>query len=1139
MSESPGPGVSEHGIRAPLENAAACEVARSKMLAEIGVVGGAPEAVFDAIASLATRLTGLPSAALSFLTTDGFWVKAGIGHPTGHLPREQSGLCDEVVAQRQVVLVPDATLAPGHASHPLVAAGKIGCYVGAPLCQADGTVLGAISASGPRARRLSLELAASLNELALIAMREIEARFAALRMRQAELELAASERRFRALVRNSSDIFTVVDENLQLTFESEAASRILGRPSEAVVGSPIFSQMHPDDAAASWAHIAYLRAHPGETTVGRFRLFHPAANRWRVFEVHAQNRLDDPDVRGFVSNLTDITTRVEAEEALRASERRFRSLVQNSSDIVTLVNPDGVVLHESDSVRPILGSDPERRIGRDAWEFVHPADQPAVKRWLQQFVGGENRGEPEAYRVLAGDGTYRWLETRGTNLLDDPAIGGIVLNSRDVTSRRVAEEGVALRDHYLAGTVAMQQELLRPGRLEDRVDGALAALGRASQTCRILFFEFERDGTGELVAALLRAEWCSPGTASVQRESGLRVRTSRFSDSMRETLAGGGISAALTRELTKRERVAFERVGVRASLHAPVLVRGQPHGLLGFHATEERRWSQAEQDHLLGAASSLSLAIENERTSAALQQETERLRVTLGAIADAVIATDARGLITLANPVAERLLGWRSAELQGRLLTELFEVRKPQPGDPSPPHPRGSASDAVAHVLRTGETLLSHRHVWALTHNGTRIHAANSTAPIRDAAGRIIGVVRVFRDLTAEDRLQAEMVKAEKLEGLSVIAAGIAHDFNNILTAVLGNVSVARAMLGTGHDELGARLREAEAAGVRARELTAQMLTFTKGGAPIKQLARLDEIVRESVSFALHGSRTRADILVPDDLPPVEADSGQISQVMQNLALNAAQSMPDGGTLSVRGCTRAVNGSESLPVPVGEYVEISFRDEGEGIPPAIRGKIFDPFFTTKSGGTGLGLATAYGIIRAHGGCIDVESAAGKGSTFRVLLPASADRAPERKVTVRIPHFDSRQRRGVRVLLMDDDEHVRPIAGRMIAGLGYEVELSVDEAAALACFRAAREAGRPFRIAVLDLTIPGGPGGLSAVRRLREEDPELLTIACSGYISDEVRADCQRLGFTSILAKPYRVHEMAAALDQVLAGEHRQ
>ena len=494
------------------------------------------------------------------------------------------------------------------------------------------------------------------------------------------------------------------------------------------------------------------------------------------------------------------------------------------------------------------------------------------------------------------------------------------------------------------------------------------------------------------------------------------------------------------------------------------------------------------------------LASAHDRRVAAerLAAEKERLSVTLRSIGEGVLAADAEGRVVLLNPAAERITGWRQEEAAGRPLSEIL------PGGAA--EPSAATSDA-RFVGRDGAERVVER----------------STAPIVDPAGGEVGRVVVLRDVTLRRRMENDLQRTAKLEALGVLAGGIAHDFNNILTGILGSISVARMMLpsGTPEEEI---LQEAEKAGTRAVGLARQLLTLSKGGAPIRVAARIAEIVADSVGFALRGSRTRCVLELPPNLWAGRVDAVQFSQVVQNLVINAAQAMPEGGTVTISARNVEYDGRGDWPLPAGRYVETTVADEGPGIPPETLSRIFDPFFTTKATGSGLGLTTAHSIMARHGGHVAVASTVGRGTTFTLLLPAT-DEAPPAE---RAPAAVGSGPRG-RLLLMDDEELVRGAAKALFGAFGFSVETAADGAEAVATFRRAAEERRPFELVVLDLTVPGRMGGEECLRRLRELSSDLRAVVSSGYSDDPVMADFRGRGFDGVLPKPYRAEDVEAML----------
>ena len=387
---------------------------------------------------------------------------------------------------------------------------------------------------------------------------------------------------------------------------------------------------------------------------------------------------------------------------------------------------------------------------------------------------------------------------------------------------------------------------------------------------------------------------------------------------------------------------------------------------------------------------------------------------------------------------------------------------------------------------------------------------------------------RILRDVHTQRRMQQQLAKTRNLESIGLLAGGIAHDFNNILTAILGNISLARMQAQAGHkvDDV---LAEAEKAFWRARDLTQQLLTFAKGGVPIKQTARLDEVVRDTASFALRGSNVRLDFKIDPNLWPAEFDPGQISQVINNLALNAKQAMPAGGNLTIAAENCKMAASDVFGLPAGRYLKLTVRDTGSGILPRHLDRIFDPYFTTKQGGTGLGLATSYSIIERHQGHIEVASTPAVGTTFTIYLPAaSATLAPA------APAPAARSGAGT-LLLMDDEAPIREVGSALLRGLGYEVTAVADGAAALAAYRAAHAAGRRFDAVILDLTVPGGMGGADCMRELLKIDADARGVVSSGYSNDPIMAEYMRWGFRAVVPKPYDVRELSDAIETALAN----
>lgn len=565
-------------------------------------------------------------------------------------------------------------------------------------------------------------------------------------------------------------------------------------------------------------------------------------------------------------------------------------------------------------------------------------------------------------------------------------------------------------------------------------------------------------------------------------------------------IAAAGIMTLMVRRLRKTIAEGRREVTVRREAERKLELHQQ-----ALEQTVRERTADLERVNRTLTEENL----ERGRAEEALRLERDFIGNLMDTSPAGILTLDAGGRVTFANAAAGRML-WR-------------DRRRIEPGTERQEGALPAAPPALARIAAGGEPVRGARMKIESGDGGTVLLSVNA-APFDEHRGRPGRLVMTIEDITDRARVEQDQLNTQKLESVGILAGGIAHDFNNLLAVVLGSISLARLELPPG--EAAVRdLEQAEQAIMQARELTQQLLTFSRGGAPILREIDVGAVAARAVQFGLHGTNCRVDIQVPDGLWAVRGDEGQIGQVFHNLALNACQAMPEGGTITMRAANVEVG--PGAVVQPGSYALITVADSGAGIPEEALPRIFDPYFTTKQTGTGLGLAVAHSVIRNHGGHVGVESAVGVGTTFTIHLPAvpAGGGAPTGAAGIV-------SGKG-RVLAMDDEPLMRDVLARMLQVLGYSVVAVADGAAAVDAYRRGAETGAPFDAVILDLTIPGGVGGVKALEALRALDPDVRAIVSSGYSNDPVMGNHHAYGFRGVIAKPFQVAGLSAVLREAL------
>ena len=785
------------------------------------------------------------------------------------------------------------------------------------------------------------------------------------------------------------------------------------------------------------------------------------------------------------------------------AESRYHQLFDQTPIGVLYFGHDLRITHCNQRFCEIIQSPSAALIGLDMKQLRDTRLLPGLRRAL----AGEDGAYFGPYHTTTSDKDL-WVEVLSGPVRDaaGEVIGGIA-TVEDITARHRTEVMSETEKELLA-------MITRNEPLSDILDHLVLDMESLmpSSLCSILFLDDEGKHLLRGVAPNLPEEYvalvdhfpvgptnCSCGTAVYENRMVITpdVMTDPLWDAYRDVAA---------------------RFDLRACWSKPI--HSSHGGILGTFAVYHRVVhvpSESEIALLERAGYVAGIAIERSRHADELSRERNLLRTLIENLSDVIFIKDRRHYYLAANAAAARFLGvGNEGALLGKTDYDLF------------PQATASISHRIEERVLAGSPDINQEST-IINDAGDTTILSFSRMPLKNESGEMIGLVVIGRNVTDQHHIEEERIKTQKLESLGLLAGGIAHDFNNILTAVLGNVSMIKQSADGALPENVDLINEAEQAIVRARELTQQLLTFAKGGLPVKRPANVGQIVAEAARFAVRGSASRLEMHTAADAWAANIDSGQISQVVQNLVLNADQAMPHGGTIDVSVSNIELRPGNRYSLPQGCYVVVSVRDHGVGIPERNRNKIFDPYFTTKPSGNGLGLTTSFSIIKKHGGNISVNSVAGKGSEFSFLLPAM----PTHVLVEAEAGGSPAGTQHARILLMDDEEAILKISSRMLERSGFQVSISHHGQEAVMLYKEAFEHGTPFDLVILDLTIPGGMGGKETFEQLKEIDPSVKAIVSSGYSMDEIMSRHEMFGFIGIVTKPYHRDDLINAINHAL------
>jgi len=929
--------------------------------------------------------------------------------------------------------------------------------------------------------------------------------------RQATEALRESEERFRSLAENIPSVVYLCENDARYTMQylNDTIEEITGIPKEQFLSDEISiaDLFHPDDAEMIHKQVDEA-IQKQESFHLNYRLKH-TSGEYRWVEEFGSGVFHDDDLQFLEGVIIDITDRIYAEKAIRESEAKFRALTESASSAI-FIYQGTQFKYINKAAEGVTGYTQDEILRKKFWEIVHPDHREMVKERGQARQKGEDVPDHYEFKIITKDGKDKWLAFTATTIEFEGEPAGLG-TAFDITDRKHSDkvQSVIYEISEAAHTVWELQDLYK--EIHDSIRSMMPA-----ENFYIALFD-PQTNTLEF-------------PYYIDKYDEKPVGPQPFGHGVTEYVIREGIPLLATPEKVQDliQQGEIEKVGELSVdwLGVPLKQNSKTVGVLAVQSyTEGVRYTERDRDILNFVSTQVAMTIARKQAEAELAAEREQLAVTLRSIGDGVITTDTDGNITMLNRVAEDMTGWDEEEATGKPITEVLKLIDEKDRKP--------VDSFITEVIKTRHIEQLPEHTLLIDKEGNERNIADSIAPLRDEKSQVIGAVVIFRDVSEQRQMEEELLRSRKLESVGTLAGGIAHDFNNILAGILGNISLAKVSL-SNPEKTKELLENAEKASQRAASLTNQLLTFSKGGAPVKQSASVDDIIRESVPFTLHGSNVRYRLEIDDDLWPVEVDPGQIDQVIQNLVLNADQAMPAGGTVTVEAENVEISDENSpTGLPPGRYVKIAVKDRGMGIPEEHLDQIFDPYFTTKEMGQGLGLATCYSIVQKHGGVITANSKDGLGTTMSIYLPIpvkqSATSQPPRPK--RMPVNGSG-----RILIMDDERMVREIATAMLSQLGYSVETAVDGEQAIEMYVEAKENGKPYAAVIMDLTIPGGMGGEEAVGTLLKYDPHAKSIVSSGYSTDPVMANYREYGFVAKAAKPYSLEVLSNVLGKVIAED---
>ena len=937
----------------------------------------------------------------------------------------------------------------------------------------------------------------------------------AIERKMAGLAQRESEEQYRDLVEKAGLAITVEAADGSFQYFNKRFAELFGYSEKQIVQLGINDLIHPDDREL------VIRNHNN-----RFRNI-KSPNRYEFRGVRKDGEIIylEVDVAGIKTNdqiiatrsyIWDISHRVQAARAMQASEERYRNLVENFLDIVVIVDLSGDILYANPAFERQLGFSPHSLTSMKKKLGLFPDKAQNIKNIFRDFFNSDkSHSEPFENQLYAKDGSimFHSIIMSKIDYADKPALQIIAHN---ITDQKNAEQALKKSAAFERTVAEIMSHFVGTEISDSSIQKALEAIGTWSNAGRVTVYQYGENG--RFLTSLY--EWCAKGVApQIHNRQQVHIKYYETWNHIIDEHQFIHISnvGTLPENLAKEPIIAASN-DIQSFLFMPFRVRNKPFGAISLEDTHmTQRWAEEDINLLRLSSEIMSSAFERIEAEKMLRRSEEQYRTLFDSSNDEIYLHGfAENMLPdhfiNVNKAACEKLGYSKEEL---LRMNVLDIDA---------HAEHNKINAHSKRIMTQKNFIFETvHV---TKSGEE-YPVEVSAHLIEIEGRSV-VLSIARDTTERKRIEEEVQKSQRLESIGVLAGGIAHDFNNLLAIILGNAQLAR-MMSAQNKDISKFLQNIEQGSAQASTLTRQLLTFSRGGEPIRQVQDLKELIKNAVALALSGLDEYADFDFSNDLYNAKVDKGQIHQVIHNLILNSDQAMPNGGCIEVKARNVSAPDAQRLQASVpGPFVHIQIKDHGIGISRSNLQKIFDPYFTTKKNGTGLGLTVVYSIIKKHDGLLHLDSAPGKGTTVDIYLPAVVemhDMTSAAKV--------SKESYTGSAFVMDDDELVLDLAETMLKELGFRVKLAHHGEELLRLYKNAGKNNQKPDIIIMDLTIPAGMGGVETIKALKELDPNIKAIVSSGYSNDRVMSHYQEYGFAGIMAKPFTIDDLGKAIAKVL------